>query len=231
MLKQLEEFERAVMLSHGHRCDDITASRHKQFVAAIESQISLVEATLQEAFSEEGKQPLRWVNLDKEERDDLAMFLSGTPQNPQIVNDDCLALQPSVKNSLKENNHERKDAGHNLNAASSSNSSVEKKFIDAGTINKNGEFIINIEEKETPGMRDDIICQAEKTTGTRRTWSSPNFGALRIVIADEDEQRNKLMSNIEATPKEKGSKPLFWKQKCGEHPRAKGFVNLFNQVQ
>uniref|UniRef100_A0A6N2M1Z6 Syntaxin 6/10/61 N-terminal domain-containing protein n=1 Tax=Salix viminalis TaxID=40686 RepID=A0A6N2M1Z6_SALVM len=108
---QLEEFESAVRLSHGHHSDDITASRHKQFVAAIESQISCVEAALREAFSGEGKQPLRWVNLDKEECDDLAMFLSGSVQIPQIVKDDCTTLKSPAEGSLGENHHKNKKFG------------------------------------------------------------------------------------------------------------------------
>ncbi|KAG4143952.1 hypothetical protein ERO13_D05G005300v2 [Gossypium hirsutum] len=54
---QLEEFERAIRLSRGHGCDDNRASRHKQFVAAIESQICRVEAALKDAIIEEGSSP------------------------------------------------------------------------------------------------------------------------------------------------------------------------------
>ncbi|XP_011043977.1 PREDICTED: uncharacterized protein LOC105139289 isoform X2 [Populus euphratica] len=223
---QLEEFERAVWLSHGHRSDDITASRHKQFVAAIESQISRVEAALREAFRGEGKQPLRWVNLDKEECDDLAMFLSGTVQIPQIVKDDCTTLRSPMKGSLGENHHKRRNLDHNTSANCSGGASDENEFI----TNKKNEHIIDIEEKENLGMRDDIICQVDKTIGSRRTWSSPNFGALKIVIAQDDGQRDKVMSSVEATPKEKGYKPFFWKQRCGEHSRAKGSITLFNKA-
>ncbi|XP_039008613.1 uncharacterized protein LOC120136724 [Hibiscus syriacus] len=82
---QLEEFERATRLSRGHRrSDDTTATRHNQFIAAVESQIFRVEAALKESFFEEGKQPLRWVNLDEEECDDLAIFLSGTSPTLQV---------------------------------------------------------------------------------------------------------------------------------------------------
>ena len=223
----MEEFERAVWLSHGHRSDDITASRHKQFVAAMESQISRVEAALREAFSGEGKQPLRWVNLDKEECDDLAMFLSGTVQIPQIVKDDCTTLKSPMKGSLGENHHKRRNLDHNSSANCSRGTSDENEFI----TNKKNEHIIDIEEKENLGMRNDIICQVDKTIGSRRTWSSPNFGALKIVIAQDDGQRDKVMSSVEATPKEKGYKPFFWKQRCGEHSQAKGSITLFNKVK
>jgi len=214
-------------LSHGHRSDDITSSRHKQFVAAIESQISHVEAALREAFSGEGKQTLRWVNLDKEECDDLAMFLSGTVQIPQIVKDDCTTLKSPIKGSLGENRHKRRNLDHNSSANCSRGTSDENELI----TNKKNEHIIDMEEKENLGMRDGIICQVDKTIGSRRTWSSPNFGALKIVIAQDDGQRDKVMSSVEATPKEKGYKPFFCKQRCGEHSRAKGSITLFNKVK
>ncbi|KAJ4828136.1 hypothetical protein Tsubulata_005010 [Turnera subulata] len=194
---QLEEFEKAVRLSHGHRYDDISASRHKQFVAAIESQIARVEASLTEAFSVEGKQPLRWVDLDEEECDDLAMFLSGTTQTPQIAKAECIPLRSSTTNSPGEMHSKRKDADHN----SYTSGSCGRGISDA---KDNLEFVIDVEDSGSPGTSSDIICQGDKVFGSRKTWSSPNFGSLKIVIADEDE-RGKLVSTSEATPKEKGS--------------------------
>lgn len=224
---QLEEFERAVQLSRGHCSDDFTASRHKQFVTAIESQISLVEAALREAFSGEGKQPFRWVNLDKEECDDLAIFLSGTIQIPENVKDDCTTAKSPMKGSPGENPHKRKKVDHNSGPTCSRGTSDENEFI---TDNKKGEFIIDIQEKENLGMRDDIISQVDKTTDSRRTWSSPNFGSMKFVVARDDKQRDKMKSSVEATPKEKGYETFFWKRRCGEHSRAKGSITLFNQL-
>ncbi|XP_022753382.1 uncharacterized protein LOC111301735 [Durio zibethinus] len=203
---QLEEFDRAIRLSRGHRSDDITANRHRQFITAIESQIYRVEAALKQAFIEEGKQPLRWVNLDEEECDDLAMFLSGTSPS----------LQPSVANTLLENCHRGKDTDPNFNATCNGKMSEVKIFKDSG---KDVECVIDVEDEDSSG----------RTTGTRRTWSSPNFGALKIVIPDEYEDRSQIRSDIESTPREKGSKPFFRKQRCGELRQAKGAFNLFNQ--
>ncbi|KAL7134385.1 hypothetical protein ABFS83_11G023300 [Erythranthe nasuta] len=77
---QLEEFEKAVRLSYRNNGDDITITRHREFLSVIEDQISRVETALKEALDVEGKKPFRWVNLDEEECDDLALFLSGAPQ-------------------------------------------------------------------------------------------------------------------------------------------------------
>ncbi|GMI81106.1 hypothetical protein like AT2G18860 [Hibiscus trionum] len=205
---QLEEFERAVRLSHGHHCDDSRASRHRQFIAAIESQIHRVEAALKEANIEEGKQPLRWVDLDKEECDDLAMFLSGTSPS----------LQPSKKNTLL---LKKKDTDPSVNASRDGNMPEVNFFNDFG---KDVECFIDVEDGESSGKTDD-----DRTNSARRTWSSPNFGSLKIVIADEYEDRSQIRSGMEATPKEKGSKLFFHKQRCVELPQVKGAVNLFNQ--
>ncbi|KAL1085172.1 hypothetical protein V6Z11_D08G032200 [Gossypium hirsutum] len=216
---QLEEFERAIRLSHGHCSDDITVTRHKQFISAIESQISHVEAALKEAFIEEGKQPLRWVNLDEEECDDLAIFLSGT--SPSL-------LQPSTKNTLSENCQKRKDTDSNNATCNGDTSEVQmtKVFKDSG---KDAECIIDVEDGESSGRSNDVSCGLERTTGTRKTWCSPNLGTLNIVIADKYNDRTKTRSGIESTPKEKGSKPFFRKQRCGDLPQAKGAFNLFYQ--
>ncbi|XVE71816.1 hypothetical protein DITRI_Ditri10aG0182300 [Diplodiscus trichospermus] len=207
---QLEEFERAIRLSHGHHCDDIKATRHRQFISAIESQICCVEAALKDAFIEEGKPPLRWVYLDEEECDDLAVFLSGT----------------SIKPSAKENCHRRKDTDPNVNATCKGHKSEVKIFKDSG---KDAVCVIDIEDEESSGRADDVSSGQDRAMGTGRTWSTPNFGALKIVIADEYGDRHPIRSGIEATPKEKGSKPFFHKLRCGELPQAKGALNLFNQ--
>ncbi|KAL5549140.1 hypothetical protein UlMin_004371 [Ulmus minor] len=228
---QLEEFERAVRLSYGHRGDDNSTARHSQFIAAIESQISRVEAALKESFIEEGKQPLRWVNLNDEERDDLASFLSGTSHITHNPKEEPKEHRTSKKTSLEEIHVNIKDADHNFIAASNRNTLEEIRCVqDEFTKNKNVDYAVELESKENLGLRDDIICQADRTTNTRRIWSSPNVGALRIVIPDEDEQRDNLISQCEGTPKEKGSKLVFWKKRCGEFSQANVAVNLFNQL-
>ncbi|XP_048335813.2 uncharacterized protein LOC107410274 isoform X1 [Ziziphus jujuba] len=230
---QLEEFERAVRLSYGHGRDDNSTTRHRQFIVAIENQISRVEAALRESFLEEGKQPLRWVNLDEEERDDLAAFLSGTSQVIGYTSskDECIELRPTVKSSYEKNHIKRTDADPKLNSSCNGDNFDEIKcFKDVISSTKDVNNAMELERNDFSGSRDDIICQADRATNTRRTWSSPNVGDLRIVIADEDEQRHQLLPDFEDTPKEKGSKLLFWKQRCGEVPQVKGAVHVFNRL-
>lgn len=79
---QLEDFEKAIEMNHKSLSPEDTAViRHKQFLSAIGNQIMRVEKGLNGSLIEEGKQPLRWVQLDKQERDDLADFLSGVPRD------------------------------------------------------------------------------------------------------------------------------------------------------
>lgn len=77
---QLEEFEKAVRLSHeNYPSEANTIARHEHFMEAIGNQISRIE----KALRDEGKQPLRWIQLNAEEQDDLAHFLSEMPLNLQ----------------------------------------------------------------------------------------------------------------------------------------------------
>ena len=221
-------------MSYGHRGEDSSTARHSQFISAIESQISRVESALRESFVEEGKKPLRWVNLNEEECDDLAAFLSGTSQITHTSKDEGIGIRTPMKSThtLEENQIKRKIATSLQSSASSKRGiydeivSVKEEF----TVNQDEKYDMELGLKEVYGSRDDSICQVDKTANTRRTWSTPNFGDLKIVIADEDEQRNQLISDFESTPKEKGSKFIFWKKRCGELSRANGAVNLFNQV-
>ena len=228
----MEEFEKAVRLSYRHLGDDNTSTRHRQFISAIESQISHVEAALRASYAEEGRPPLRWVNLDEEERDDLAAFLSGAPQTIRCSKDERTQLTSSLKSSVQEKQLNEKNKDFNIDASCKKDicSSVEaNKNVIAFT--KDANCIIEIKEDAVSKTSDNVVSQADRAANTRRTWSSPNFGALKIVIADQDEQRNKPMRTVEATPKEKGFKPAFWKQICGEYPQAMRTVNMFKQVR
>ncbi|KAL4559606.1 hypothetical protein LXL04_031749 [Taraxacum kok-saghyz] len=76
-LLQLEEFERAVLASYNKTSTDNTKDRHRDFINAIESQISRVETSWNDSFSK-GKPPRPWVKLNEGERKELALFLAGS---------------------------------------------------------------------------------------------------------------------------------------------------------
>lgn len=202
---QLEEFERAVRLSYGNRSDEITTARHQQFVGAIQNQICQVEAALREFFNEETKQPLRWVKLNKVECDDLAAFLSGkvhTSKDQSVVLESSTKISQVTKCNMKDEMY------------------TENGFED----------IMSVDAKQISGTKDDINCRGDRSNNTWRTWSSPNFGALKIVVEDQDDQNKTLLPTNEATPKEKGSRPVLWKPNYGEPSKGNGGTNSFNQL-
>ncbi|XP_035548812.1 uncharacterized protein LOC108991128 isoform X3 [Juglans regia] len=165
---QLEEFERAVRLSYGLGGDDNTTARHKQFIAAIQDQISRVEASLKEYFIEEGKKPLQWVNLDENERDELATFLSGTSQSLQSAIDECLQYKPSMESSLLENHAQRKDADLNMNASCNRDRTTNNARR-TWSLPNFGELKIIIPDEEEP--MNKLMPSIEDTPKVKRSRS------------------------------------------------------------
>ncbi|KAL3819551.1 hypothetical protein ACJIZ3_005456 [Penstemon smallii] len=201
---QLEEFERAVHTSYRNNGNDITITRHKQFVSAIEDQIFRVETALKESFNVD-KKPFCWVNLDEEECDDLARFLSGTPETSQRNQEKDTRVKNNIMN------------GH----SSLSSENQGKSFGDIATSNEDANCVIELEERKFSEGMDEVSYQVDKLASNRRTWSSPDRTTLEIVIDSKDVQKNAL---IESTPKEKGSKPFFEKT-------SKGGVLSHNQLK
>ena len=52
-------------------------SRHKQFIRAIREQIVQVEKSLVDSSLRKSVRNTEWINLDEQDRDGLALFLSG----------------------------------------------------------------------------------------------------------------------------------------------------------
>lgn len=86
---QLEEFEKAVRSSYGKSSSEDAKGRHREFIVAIEDQVSKIESSLKESAVLEGKVSLPWVRLDEGERIELALFLSG----PSITSEDISAVK------------------------------------------------------------------------------------------------------------------------------------------
>lgn len=209
----MEEFEKAVKVSYRSRSEEHVLERHRQFISAIGNQISHVEAALRESYDKEGKRPLRWVNLNEEECNDLATFLSGTPQVPRSVKTESSVCRSSAK-SYSYGNHER--AAVEMNVTSTcrlSNSSKMKgsEFVNSADIDS--QKVKDLELKESFGRSDDPLCKMDRTTKARRA-SPPTAPDLEIVIADENYERKQHNTNLEVTKKEK-SGSVFWKRGCG----------------
>ncbi|KAK9677572.1 hypothetical protein RND81_11G152700 [Saponaria officinalis] len=204
---QLEEFERAVRSSYGSCRDQNIKSRHQQFIVAIESQISRAEDALRESLNEEGKQPFRWVNLNEDERDDLAMFLSGfsrTPTKNTKYDNKSVSLS-----SESENLHKKQDLdcapiyseGSNspVNGLSSSNNEI---LIDIGQ----PDCVMDSSTTENSVKRLNVNCEADRSRTAKRSQGFSKFSSMSVLTRDEDDQTPNSVREIEDSPKERGSR-------------------------
>eukprot|EP00256_Glycine_max_P040668 XP_006590136.1 uncharacterized protein LOC100802002 [Glycine max] len=105
----------------------------------------------------------------------------------------------------------------------------EMSSKDVISVSKDTDYVIEIKADAASRSNDDVVSQTDRITSTRKTWTTPNYGVLKIAIADEGEQRDKPTWTVDATPKEKGFRNLFWKQKFEEYPQAMRAVCMFNQ--
>ncbi|KAI5675360.1 hypothetical protein M9H77_06310 [Catharanthus roseus] len=211
---QLEEFERAVRLSYRSRDDEITMTRHRQFVSVIEEQISSVEEALRESFDDE-KKPLRWVNLDEKERDDLALFLSGTISSSKSAYDGDAKLGACVSGSPQKRS-----------ARKHSNFSADRDQTSFGNVSSNKDSGC-VDGKQSPRSRD--ICQPDRMHTTQRT-SSSDLDSVVIVINDTNEQEEISHLDIEATPKEKGVKSHFRRPSTEDSSQVKAGLLSYSQL-
>ncbi|KAJ8773275.1 hypothetical protein K2173_028452 [Erythroxylum novogranatense] len=78
---QLEEFQRAVKSSYVKSSRDDAKDRHHEFIVAIEDHILKIQSALRDSALSEGKTSLPWVHLDEGESNELALFLSGPPED------------------------------------------------------------------------------------------------------------------------------------------------------
>ncbi|XP_026418620.1 uncharacterized protein LOC113314058 [Papaver somniferum] len=162
---QLEDFERAVNLaevSDSYRSREDAISRHKQFIRAIQAHISQVEKSLGDHRSA-GDVAIskQWGNLDEQDRDGLALFLSGGNTNDHIKPYD------------------------------SENSSIMRRFLDSTTaFDDNTDEIIELkseenEESKVNGvMHTDRVFDSAKENNTRKVASNyPTRAGYEVSIA------------------------------------------------
>ncbi|XVF39834.1 hypothetical protein PTKIN_Ptkin01aG0064000 [Pterospermum kingtungense] len=92
---QLEEFAKAVQSSYSGSSSEDARDRHREFIIAIEDQVSKIEKSLQESALSEGKTSMPWVHLDEGECNELALFLSG----PSVSGDKKLPPKIRVRDN------------------------------------------------------------------------------------------------------------------------------------
>jgi hypothetical protein len=109
---QLEQFERAVSSSNDkYSLEEGTVARRRQFVVAIEDQISRVEKEINGSSVDSGRRGLNWVKLDDEERDDLVAFLSAPAEfYSEMKSTDSSYHIPSRQKNVPIGMNDQKDA-------------------------------------------------------------------------------------------------------------------------
>ncbi|KZV56206.1 hypothetical protein F511_13810 [Dorcoceras hygrometricum] len=98
---QLDEFERAARSSYTSSSSvDDAKDRHNDFIKVIATQTLKVETSLNESAVSRGKPPLPWVRLNDGERDELALFLSGSSSFTNKIMGKVYGKDQGVKTSL-----------------------------------------------------------------------------------------------------------------------------------
>lgn len=110
---QLEEFERAIKPCYADSSAEDAKQRHKEFIIAIESQISKIESALHNSSVSDGKPPRPWVHLDEGERDELALFLSKPAINVDTTFVNVNIMGEQCANSLGPNTQSTADCRKN----------------------------------------------------------------------------------------------------------------------
>ncbi|XP_051142921.1 uncharacterized protein LOC127259569 [Andrographis paniculata] len=195
---QLEEFERAVRLSYQKNSDKNMIIRHKQFVSAIEDQISRIETAFRESLFVEGKKQFRWVDLDEEDCHDLALFLSGTPGTSKRIEGE------NINQNAVETNSSNK-CGVEESCSLESKSISEMPMANLGKDSE--QLLTKLREGEISAVTDEINHQDNQVSGNKNSWSLAGGSAHEIVIDINDDRQNDVLT--ESTPKEKGSKHVF----------------------
>ncbi|KAF8754434.1 hypothetical protein HU200_011470 [Digitaria exilis] len=168
----LEQFERAVSSSNDkYSLEEGTVARRRQFIVAIEDQISRVEREINGSSIDNGKRGLNWVKLDDEERDDLVAFLSAPAEFFSQLNstDSSYHIPSRQKNvPIGMNDHE-----------------------DAALIVKD---IHEVPSRQISSVKSDICGLADQLHGHRSNLGTGD-GHWKIDIGNEIDEKRKLSSN------------------------------------
>lgn len=136
---KLEDFEREVTLSAStdkSQTRQIAISRHKQFIIAIREQIAHVKKSLEDSSVGDSVRN-EWVNLNEQDRDGLALFLSGG---------ESVSGGKSVEHVKRHHLEDRSMMIRFLDPSSSSsfnNEIVEQKTRETVSLNMNGFVHLN----------------------------------------------------------------------------------------
>ncbi|CAK9312527.1 unnamed protein product [Citrullus colocynthis] len=205
---QLEEFERAVKASYVSNTNEDARDRHREFILAIEDQISKTQSSLQEFSQSKGKTPLPWMRLDEGESNELALFLSGPSagedktvvnnvvsdnENPQSMDEESApacsinSLQPVEQGS--HDDREEKSHGHRRTASASPDIGSWKIAISG----------VDFQQCPLNGQTQKLVRKIPSFSGFLNTVESaskfkwPKNGFRKLKVVDRDEETNSML--------------------------------------
>ncbi|KAM2685877.1 hypothetical protein EV2_008835 [Malus domestica] len=156
---QLEDFERAVAGRSQNR-EDVN-SRHKQFIGAMREQILYVEKSLEGTPIGDPMRNTEWVNLNEQDRDGFALFLSGGNNNSEPTDGPEVEDSSILRRFLDPTTSSAKDSTSGI---------VEHKNREIEDLNTNGVVHVDcvIESRKENNLR--------KVDNLRKVGSYNRFG-------------------------------------------------------
>ncbi|XP_038885100.1 uncharacterized protein LOC120075617 isoform X2 [Benincasa hispida] len=205
----LEEFERAVKASYVNNTSEDARDRHREFILAIEDQISKTQSSLQEFSQSKGKPSMPWMRLDEGESNELALFLSGPSagqdktvannvvsdnENPQGMDKQSApacsinSLQ-SVEQGSHDDREEKSHGGHRRTASASPDIGSWKIAISG----------VDVQQCPLNGQTQKFVRKIPSFSGFLNTVESaskfkwPKNGFRKLKIVDRHQETNPML--------------------------------------
>lgn len=203
---QLEEFERAVVSSYDRNSKDDAKDRHRDFISAMENQISRVESSWNDSAVSTGKPPRPWVRLDENERMELAQFLSGSAASGDDDQQAKTRFSDEQRGRRKQKVDAKKDrfSGHRRAASASADIGSWKITVDDDNVSPRG-------KTERPPRKMPSFSGLLNTLESASKLKWPKNG-YRKLSQEAD------ATSLEARPLIRGINPSNERSKsCPEH--------------
>eukprot|EP00252_Welwitschia_mirabilis_P010178 TRINITY_DN2334_c0_g1_i3.p1 TRINITY_DN2334_c0_g1~~TRINITY_DN2334_c0_g1_i3.p1 ORF type:complete len:385 (-),score=55.20 TRINITY_DN2334_c0_g1_i3:705-1859(-) len=207
---QLDAFEKAVMSACAEK-DSSAKGRHRHFVSAVSIKIREIENAMSDLCGEKNKGRLRWVQLNDEEKDDLALFLSRAEMNRSHASiDQCWKESDSLAGldaSETKASNNRADFETGCVSATNVNSLNEAILVDRDSkiarnvngfketilINRDSKIVVEMSDQKFLGSRYD--CNFG--TSTEKNFDSKvvandgaDLGSWKAVISGVHDEKS-----------------------------------------
>lgn len=214
---QLEDFERAIKAMASSvklYTKEDSYSRHMRFIVAIKNQIAAIEQTLHDSTTNYGNGSMQQVNLNNQERDDFATFLSGggssktllkssvcrNGSEQQIKGKVAVHINSQEPEEMYESRLDDRPLLHGKTGQSKLQgarySSIDDNcvldnhangVVETGLVGKDSDFGVELSHRVSEIRDCHAVGSVERSTGHKRSASvSAELGNWKIGIADND---------------------------------------------